>query len=692
MKTIKQKKRTNLTRFFMKAILVVVSTALIVYFMPRGDEFGYKYELNRPWNYGLLIANTKFPILKNDSLIHQEKETTMRDFQPYYNYNKVVRDTMMNRLYNEAAMEWQGENSTVYVHHIAALLDTIYKRGVLSGEDYARMKDDEHHKSIRIVKDNEAESVPLSRVFSLRSAYDYIITEDASQYSSLVLRQFNINELIQQNLTYDKLKSETELDENLQNISSYNGFVQAGQKIVDRGETVTDEVYDILRSYEKDYERRNTIETKIPYRSIGQTIFVLVIFVSLITYLSLFRADYFENVRNVTLLFALPVFFCVVASLMVSHKILNVFMLPCCLVPIVIRVFMGSRTAFMFHCGMVLIISMMLTNNYEFIIVQLVAGMVAIQTLRELSQRSQIVRTAFILFLVYVIFYTGYSLHHENDIKMDTWMYVCFTVNCVLLLFTYPLLWMLEKMFGFTSDVTLVELSNVHNPLLQRMTEVAPGTFQHSMQVANLSAEVANKIGGKAQLVRTGALYHDIGKMERPAFFTENQNGVSPHKHLTPLKSAEVIIAHVKNGVALADKNHIPDSIKRFITTHHGLGKAKYFYITYKNEHPDEKIDEKVFSYPGPNPSTKEEAILMMCDAVEAASRSLPEYTEDSINQLVDKIIDNQVAEGFFSECSITFKDIATAKMVLKDKLKTIYHTRISYPELGEDYENREEK
>ena len=692
MKTIKQKKRTNLTRFFMKAILVVVSTALIVYFMPRGDEFGYKYELNRPWNYGLLIANTKFPILKNDSLIHQEKETTMRDFQPYYNYNKVVRDTMMNRLYNEAAMEWQGENSTVYVHHIAALLDTIYKRGVLSGEDYARMKDDEHHKSIRIVKDNEAESVPLSRVFSLRSAYDYIITEDASQYSSSVLRQFNINELIQQNLTYDKLKSETELDENLQNISSYNGFVQAGQKIVDRGETVTDEVYDILRSYEKDYERRNTIETKIPYRSIGQTIFVLVIFVSLITYLSLFRADYFENVRNVTLLFALPVFFCVVASLMVSHKILNVFMLPCCLVPIVIRVFMDSRTAFMFHCGMVLIISMMLTNNYEFIIVQLVAGMVAIQTLRELSQRSQIVRTAFILFLVYVIFYTGYSLHHENDIKMDTWMYVCFTVNCVLLLFTYPLLWMLEKMFGFTSDVTLVELSNVHNPLLQRMTEVAPGTFQHSMQVANLSAEVANKIGGKAQLVRTGALYHDIGKMERPAFFTENQNGVSPHKHLTPLKSAEVIIAHVKNGVALADKNHIPDSIKRFITTHHGLGKAKYFYITYKNEHPDEKIDEKVFSYPGPNPSTKEEAILMMCDAVEAASRSLPEYTEDSINQLVDKIIDNHVAEGFFSECSITFKDIATAKMVLKDKLKTIYHTRISYPELGEDYENREEK
>ncbi len=691
MKTNKQK-RTALSRFLMKVVLVVVSTALVVYFMPRGDEFGYKYELDRPWNYGLLIANTKFPILKNDSLIHREREATIRDFQPYYVYDKEIRETMMDRLYNYAAKEWQGENSAMYVHHIAALLDTIYRRGVLAGEDYARMKDDEHHKSIRIVKDNEAVSVPLSRVFSLRSAYDYILSQDTAKYSSWVLQQYNINELIQQNLTYDKMKSDTELDENLQNISSYNGFVQAGQKIVDRGETVTEEVYDVLRSYEKDYERRNTIDTNIPYRSIGQTIFVLVIFVSLITYLSLFRVDYFENVRNVTLLFVLPVVFCVIASLMVSHKILNVFMLPCCLVPIVIRVFMDSRTAFMFHCGMVLIISLMLTSNYEFLVVQLVAGMVAIQTLRELSQRSQIVRTAFIIFLVYVICYTGYSLHHENDIKMDTWMYVCFTVNCVLLLFTYPLLWMLEKMFGFTSDVTLVELSNVHNPLLQRMTEVAPGTFQHSMQVANLSAEVANKIGGKAQLVRTGALYHDIGKMERPAFFTENQNGMSPHKHLTPLKSAEVIIAHVKNGVALADKNHIPDSIKRFITTHHGLGKAKYFYITYKNDHPDEAIDASAFTYPGPNPSTKEEAILMMCDAVEASSRSLPEYTEDSINQLVDKIIDSQVAEGFFSECSITFKDIAVAKMVLKDKLKTIYHTRISYPEMGEDYENRDEK
>lgn len=685
MKPSKQQKRTRMTRLLMKIVLVIISTALVVYFMPRGDEFGYKYELNRPWNYGLLIANTKFPIQKNDSTLRKEQESLKRNFQPYYNVDASVKDSMLSRLYHQAATEWQGQNSAMYVHHIAVLLDTIYRRGVISVDDYTRMTDEEHHRSIRVLNNNVATSVPLSQVFSLRSAYRYIMTQDTAKYSRLVLQQFNVNELIQQNLFYDHLKSEEELESRLQGISSYNGFVQAGQKIVDRGETVTDEVYDVLRSYEKDYERHNISEANIPYKVIGEVVFVLVIFVLLITYLSLFRADYFENSRSVTLLFALPVFMCIVASLMVSHKVLNVFMLPCCLVPIVIRVFMDSRTAFMFHCAMVLIISLMLTGSYEFVIMQLVAGMVAIQTLRELSQRSQIVRTAFIIFLVYVIFYTGYSLHHENDAKMDFWMYICFSVNCVLLLFTYPLLWMLEKTFGFVSDVTLVELSNVHNTLLQRMSETAPGTFQHSMQVANLSAEVANKIGAKAQLVRTGALYHDIGKMERPVFFTENQTGFSPHKHLSAMKSAEVIIDHVKNGLILADKNHLPEAIKRFISTHHGTGKAKYFYITYKNEHPDEEIDEAAFTYPGPNPSTKEEAILMMCDAVEAASRSLPEYTEEAINQLVEKIIDSQVSEGFFGNSSITFKDIAIAKAVLKDKLKTIYHTRISYPELNNE-------
>ena len=683
MKPSKQQKRTKQTQLLMKLALVLVSTALIVYFMPREDKFGYQYEVNQPWRYGRLVATFKFPIYKNDSVLHREQDSIMRRFQPYYTIDSAVKDSMVYRLNTETSKEWNGQNAVMYVKHIAALLDTVYRHGVLSVDAYSKLKE-KGNKVIRVVNGTQASPVHVKTIFSTRSAYEYIMKSESDKYSRLVLQQYNVNELIAPNLTYDEAKSNMEIEDVLNSITNSNGFVQSGQKIVDRGELVTEDVYNVLESYEREMDKHKVASDRIPYKLIGQIVFVLVVLISLITYVSLFRADYYDNYRSGLLLFTLPVLFCVIASLMVSHKFLNVFMLPCCMVPIIIRVFMDSRTAFMFHCAMVLIISLVLVNSFDFLILQITAGMVAIQTLRELSERSQIIRTALLIFIVYVVTYTGYSFIHENSFNPDAWMYVCFAVNGVLLLFTYPLLWMLEKAFGFVSDVTLVELNSINNPLLQRMTEVAPGTFQHSMQVANLSAEVANKIGAKAQLVRTGALYHDIGKMERPVFFTENQNGVSPHKHLSAQKSAEVIIAHVSNGLMLADKNHIPDTIKRFITTHHGLGKAKYFYITYKNEHPDEAIDESLFTYPGPNPSSKEEAILMMCDSVEAASRSLAEYTEESINALVDKIIDGQMAEGYFSECSITFKDIATAKAVLKEKLKTIYHTRISYPELKE--------
>ena len=596
----------------------------------------------------------------------------------------TVKESKQQKQHSTEAEAWQGDNAKEYVKHIASLLDTIYTRGVMSIDDYTQLTEEQHHKRIRIIKDNIASSVSLNNVFTLRTAYRYIMTSDTNRYSRIVLQKFNINELIQQNLRADAMKSKEELSDQLSGISGYSGFVQAGEKIIDRGETVTEDIYDKLRSYEQDFERRNTNDATIPYKAIGQSVFVFVIFVLTTIYLSLYRDDYFDNIRNAALLYTLPVLFCILASFMVSHKFFHVFMVPFCSVPIVIRVFMDSRTAFMIHCAMIMMVSITLSSGYEFVVLQLVVGMAAIHSLRALTERSQIIRTALLLFIVYSIFYTGYSLYHENGIKMDYNMYYYFGINSVLTIFTYPLLWMLEKLFGFTSDVTLIELSNVSNPLLQRMTEVAPGTFQHSMQVANLCAEVAKKIGGNAQLVRTGALYHDIGKMERPVFFTENQNGISPHKHLTALKSAQVIIAHVSNGISLAEKNHIPEAIKRFILTHHGHSKAKYFYITYRNEHPNEEINESEFTYPGPNPSSKEEAILMMCDAVEAASRSLPEYTEESINTLVDRIIDGQMTDGCYSECSITFKDIATAKAILKEKLKTIYHTRISYPELNE--------
>ena len=332
---------------------------------------------------------------------------------------------------------------------------------------------------------------------------------------------------------------------------------------------------------------------------------------------------------------------------------------------------------------MVLICAAAVKYQYEFIIIQLVAGLVAIYSLRELSLRAQLFRTAFLVTLSSCIIYFALQLMQDNSIlQMDHDMYKYFIVNGVLLLFAYPLMLIVEKTFGFISNVTLIELSNTSKDLLRKLSEVAPGTFQHSIMVGNLAAEIANKIGAKAQLVRTGALYHDIGKMFNPAFFTENQAGVNPLAKMKRPDAAQIVISHISEGLKIAEKYNLPAVIKDFIATHHGQGKTKYFYVSYKNEHPNEEIDDSLFTYPGPNPFTREQAILMMADTVEAASRSLPEYTEESISMLVNRLIDEKVEEGFFEDCPITFHDINVAKQVLIERLKSIYHTRISYPEL----------
>lgn len=324
----------------------------------------------------------------------------------------------------------------------------------------------------------------------------------------------------------------------------------------------------------------------------------------------------------------------------------------------------------------------MLQHPFEFIAVQTVAGLVSLYSLRELQYRSQLFRTALEATLASAAMCFGLDLIQSSmlsDIDRSTYNYII--VNGVMLLFAYPVLFIMEKTFGFISDITLIELSNTNNTLLRRLSEVCPGTFQHSIQVGNLAAEIANKIGANSQLVRTGALYHDIGKMSNPIYFTENQSGVNPHESLTEIESAQIIISHVTDGLKLAEKYNLPNVIKEFISTHHGQGKAKYFYVKYKNTHPDTVVDDLLFTYPGPNPFTREQAILMIADATEAASRSLPDYTEKTIRGMVERLVDAMVTDGYFRECPITFRDLAYAKTVMIEKLKTIYHTRVSYPQ-----------
>ena len=683
MRSFKTNQRFSYKNLIYKSLIFIATVSVIVYFLPNEGKFNYQFDINKPWKYGLLQASFDFPIYKNDIQVQKEQDSILADYQPYFQIDKEAEKNVLSKLredYNKTLRH--SLPGTDYVRYIERTLKALYEDGIIAGNDLKRMEEDSII-AIRLVDKNVATSHFIDQLYTVKEAYEYLLNADTAHYKKKILQQCNLNDYITPNLVYDEEKSEAAQKDLLSNISWANGFVLNGQKIIDRGEIVDEQTYNILESLRKEWEKRSDSVQEKRLTLAGQILYVGIFLFCFMAYLELFRADYYERKGTLTLLFALIVFFPVLSSIMVEQNLSSIYVVPFAMIPIIVRVFLDSRTAFMAHVTIILLCSITLRFPHEFILLQVVAGMVAIYSLRELSQRSQLLRTALVVFISYALLYFAFELIHEDDLtKLNTRMYIYFMINGILLLFAYPLLFLLEKIFGFTSDVTLVELSNINNSLLREMSEVAPGTFQHSLQMANLAAAAANKIGGKSQLVRTGALYHDIGKMVNPAFFTENQSGVNPHKSLSYEQSAQVIISHITDGLKLAEKHNLPKVIKDFISTHHGRGLTKYFYISYKNEHPDEEVDQEKFRYPGPNPFTKEQAVLMMADSVEAASRSLPEYTEESISTLVDKIIDTQVSEGYFKECPITFKDIATVKALFKEKLKTMYHTRISYPEL----------
>ena len=668
----------------LKILIFIFTVGLIVYFLPRDGKFNYHFDIDKPWKYGQLMASFDFPIYKSEEIIQREQDSIMSSFQPYYILDKEVEKTNIAKLradYNSRLRHIFP--STDYVRHIEKTLEQVYKSGVISTEDLQRLQKDSTI-AIKVIEDKEASQRYTAGIFTIKEAYEYLIKADTTRFKTDVLRRGSLNEYIFPNLIFDDQRTSVALEETMNNHSWASGIVQSGQKIVDRGEIINQHTYDILESLRKESIKRSESPLQKQLILAGQIVLTSVVILFFMIYLQMFRVDYYRSNRSLLLLFSIIVLYCIITSLVVKQNLFSIYIIPYTMLAMVIRTFLDSRTAFLAYCTTIVICSVAVGYPYEFVLLQIPAGLIAILSLRELSQRSQLFRCTFFIILTYIVVFFSYELVIENDLsKVNYSMYIYFAVNGILLLFTYPFLFMVEKLFGFTSNVTLVELSNVNNPLLRRMSETAPGTFQHSMQVANLASEAAIRVGGKSQLVRTGALYHDIGKMENPAFFTENQlGGVNPHKSLSYEQSAQIVINHVKDGLKLADKHDLPQSIKDFISTHHGRGKTKFFYISWKNEHPDEEPNDELFTYPGPNPFSKETAILMMADSVEAASRSLPEYTEESISNLVEKIIDYQVEEGFFRECPITFRDIETVKSVFIDKLMTSYHTRIKYPEL----------
>ena len=684
MKTLNGKRPFSYKDLLYKTLIFITTVSIIVYFLPKEGKFNYdEFSINTPWKYGLLQASFDFPIYKNEQQVQKEQDSILATYQPYFHLDKEIGKNMQKKLREDYNKNLRNILPvTNYIRYIERTLENIYNHGILSAEDAALINGDSI-KLIQLIDKNIGTEKSTTELYTIKKAYEHLLNVDTAYYDKRILQLCNLNDYLSPNLIYDKEKSESAKKDLLSKISWSNGYVLNGQKIIDRGEIINEQTYNILLSLRKEWEDRSksTKETRITI--FGQVLFVSMFVLFFMIYLELFRKKYYERKGTLTLLFALVVFFPVILSIMVTQSMGNVYVVPFAMIPIIVGIFLDSRTAFVAHAIIVLLCSITLRHPYEFIVLQMGAGMAAIYSLRELSQRSQLFRTAVIVFVCYALLYFAFALIQDDDLtKLNTRMYIYFGINGILLLFAYPLLFILEKTFGFTSNVTLVELSNINNSLLREMSEIAPGTFQHSLQMANLAAEAANKIGANSQLVRTGALYHDIGKIQNPAFFTENQSGINPHKSLSYEQSAQVIINHISDGLKLAEKHNLPKVIKDFIRTHHGAGVAKYFYISYKNEHPDEEVDISLFSYPGPNPSTKEQAILMMADAVEAASRSLSEYTEESINGLIEKIVDGQVSDGYFKECPITFKDIALIKALFKEKLKTVYHTRITYPEL----------
>lgn len=674
-------KGRNLNSVLSLSGFVLVSLLVIVWFLPRNNTPQMRYDVGKPWMYASLIAKFDFPVYKSDAVIQQEKDSLLAYFQPYYNYDKGMERRQLGKLHADYPRGIPGlpaaQMRTLYDR-----LHRLYQAGIISTPQYNSIAKDSVN-MVRVIIGKRVQSMQIGCIYSTLKAYEQLLRDNVLSDYRMVLQQANIVSYLQPNMTYDKNRTTTELNDLLGSVPLASGMVLSGQKIIDRGEIVNDYSYRVLASLEKETARRNVSKAEIKNTVIGQFIYVLMLLCLFTCFIVMFRPQYLGKARSVVMLYVMITVYPVMVSLFMEHSLLSVYIIPFAIGPMFIRVFMDSRIAFISHLVSMLICAVAVKYQFEFLLLQLISGLVAIYSLSDLSGRAQLFKCAlFVTVANFVTFFT-LQLMQTGDIgNFEVNMYSHFVANGVLLLLAYPLMFVIERTFGFTSNVTLFELSNTNKGMLRKMSEVAPGTFQHSITVANLAAEIANRIGADSLLVRTGALYHDIGKMKAPVFFTENQVGVNPHKGLPYKESARIIISHVTEGLKMAEKANLPTFIREFILTHHGTGMAKYFYINYKNEHPDEEVDVRDFSYPGPDPFTREQAILMMADAVEAASRSLPEYTEESIKGLINRMVDTQLEEGHFKECPITFRDIAVAKAVMLERLKSIYHTRVSYPEL----------
>lgn len=673
-----------------KSFLFLITILILLTFFPKNLKFKYEFQKGKPWQHDDLIAPFDFAILKSDADVKLEKKEILDKIYPYFKYIKDTLNQNKNKLIKNFNTKWDEKypnaDSNNYLEDVnrsvcISIYDTILSKGII--EVHKSIENKDGNFNINILKDNIAEKKELKNLFTIHSANIYLQNKlrENDNVDVNLLTGILTNSIIQ-NLKYDENLSLKEKKVALSKISISHGMIQKGEKIISKGDIISNTKFQILHSLKKDYE--NQIGNSVDYYLIltGQILLVLITITVFILFLLFFRKDIFYSNKKLILILFTIILSVFITKITIKYDPNLIYLVPICLVPIIIRAFFDTNIALFVDIITIVLIGLIVPNSFEFVFLQLIAGIVTILSIVKLQKRSQFFLTSILIFLSYSLIYSALSLIQQGNFEDIKYMnFGLFAISSVLTLFSYPLIFFYEKLFGLITDVTLMELSDSNSKLLRQLSLKAPGTFHHSLQVANLAEEAIYKIGGNSLLIRTGAMYHDIGKMYMPMYFIENQSsGTNPHDDHTYAESAEIIISHVIKGVEIAKKFKLPETVIDFIRTHHGNRRVEYFYTLQKKHFPDEKINEADFSYNGLLPFSKETAILMMSDSVEAASRSIKEPDEQKINNLIDNIIDKQIQENQFINSDITFKDITKVKSVFKKRLLNIHHIRIEYP------------
>ncbi|MFV9550781.1 HD family phosphohydrolase [Algibacter sp. PT7-4] len=668
-----------------KVLLFICTTFLIVYLFPKSGKFKYNFEKGKPWQSESLQAPFDFAIKKTDQEIALEKKNIVENAVLYFNLDNTIETKVRNAYKSQFTSAFSDTLST-YLHsnlfktgeHI---ISELYNYGVLS-DDYDFSED----RSIVILdgreKIHDGFYANLIKQKNVSTVIEKVLIKNnllnfKTGYVSLFF------DLVEPNITLNKTLTDKIIKDEISRISYTRGSIAKETLIVSKGEVIEGDKYQVLKSLQSEYESQVWNEANYNWVLFAYTLLVSLALLMLLLFLRKYRVSVFENNTKVTFIFFNISLMIFITTLVVSYDSKYIYIVPICILPLVFKAFFDARLGLFAHVLTVLLLGFIVPNSYEYMFLQIIAGIVTILTVSELYKRANLFISVGQITLIYIVAYFAFFVIHEGSVETLKWETFIWFVLCGLAtLFVQPLIYAYEKLFGLVSDVSLLELSDTNTKLLKELSNKAPGTFHHSLNVANLAEASANEIGANAMLARVGALYHDIGKMKNPTYYTENQStGINPHDELSSKESARIITDHVINGIEIARKNNLPDRVIDFIRTHHGTSVVYYFYMKEKKDYPETEVDKLDFSYPGPKPFSKETAILMMCDSIEAASKSLKEPTSTKIETFVENIINKQIEEGQFLNANITFKEIQSIKKVLKYKLANIYHLRIEYPE-----------